>query len=320
MERQGPAFCGFCGICYDAIMDSEKNLHTITATPWSQVESSLTEIQPIEGGFSDAKRGLVTLSDGQKLFVKISTKDHNLAWLQKEIRVYDLLRKYNFSHVPELVSTDPDQTMFALEYLDSKDGWDWTNTWTVDRLEATLLAVDALSDIDFAGEDRSKLGGGLALTRESNGWLPLLNDHELWEKLSAKLPETLRQTLESRLAELSHKSDTYNFNEDTLGHHDLRADNCAWNPTLKLVKLIDWNWLHYGDKAIDMASFMTHVHQNGVDVLAHARERLDKEALQFIAGFWFKAAVTPIWEGGPANLRDYQFKSALTAWELADSI
>ncbi len=41
------------------------------------------------------------------------------------------------------------------------------------------------------------------------------------------------------------------------------------------------------------------------------------DALHWMTGFWFKAAATPIWPGGPAHLRDVQLQSAITARKLA---
>lgn len=46
-------------------------------------------------------------------------------------------------------------------------------------------------------------------------------------------------------------------------------------------------------------------------------DRLDAGALHWMAGFWFKSAAKPIWEGGPEHLRDFQLLAGLTALDLA---
>lgn len=46
--------------------------------------------------------------------------------------------------------------------------------------------------------------------------------------------------------------------------------------------------------------------------------RLDKEALHWLAGFWFRVATQPMLDGGSerAALRDYQLASGITAFDL----
>jgi hypothetical protein len=39
-------------------------------------------------------------------------------------------------------------------------------------------------------------------------------------------------------------------------------------------------------------------------------------ALHWMAGFWFNAAATPIWDGGPEHLRDFQLLAGVTALRL----
>ncbi|MDR3547707.1 MAG: hypothetical protein P4M11_05480 [Candidatus Pacebacteria bacterium] len=100
----------------------------------------------------------------------------------------------------------------------------------------------------------------------------------------------------------------------------MRADNCAWNKDKREVKLVDWNWLELGDRRIDLAASLTHVQNSGFDVLKSYSDRLDPEALNWMAGFWLNAASQPIWEGGPEKLRDTQLQAGLTALRLAKEL
>jgi len=104
-------------------------------------------------------------------------------------------------------------------------------------------------------------------------------------------------------------------------HNDVRADNCAWNQQQQTVRLIDWNWAQLGDRRIDVCAFLVHVHKTGFDIANHAH-RLNKEALHWLAGFWFKSAAQPLLEGSSerAVLRDYQLASGITAFDLAQSL
>jgi len=264
---------------------------------WSLIQPYLGTIVPVTGGFSSAKRGFVTLPDSRTVFVKIATNAENLAWLQKEIRVYRTLPRYGFDTLPNLLSVNEDESMFALEVLAPADGWDWSNHWTLERLKVTLTAMDNLQAINLSKADRSALSGGPALSQASNGWVALAADETLRSVLFSKISESLQIEIQAHLSNLVTQSSRYRFLNDSLGHHDVRADNCAWHAGKSQVRLIDWNWLDYGDRKIDLAGFLVHVHQNGVNVLEAVPERLDVDALEFLAGYWFKAASTPIWPG-----------------------
>jgi aminoglycoside phosphotransferase (APT) family kinase protein len=121
-------------------------------------------------------------------------------------------------------------------------------------------------------------------------------------------------------AALAEHSSRFAFRNDVLVHNDVRADNCAWNAQTREVKLVDWNWIQLGDRRVDLAATLVHIHNAGFDVLSKHSSRLDHEALRWLAGFWFKSAVTPIWPGGPEHLRKLQLQAGITAYTLADTL
>lgn len=288
---------------------------------WNDIETSLTKMTPVDGGFSQAHRGLVSLPSGEQVFVKIGTEEKSKEWAHKEIAVYRYLKAHSYSAVPELLGSNSDETSFALESLISEDGWDWTDTWTEGRLTATLKAMDELASLRPVGEDWLSFGQ-LALDESRDGWAALNQSPELQQILLNKLRES-GFTDEAETLDFSKQSDHssgFVFRTDTLVHYDVRADNCAWNASMNQVKLVDWNWTQYGDTRIDNAAMLTHVHKAGLDVSQTQAARLDADALQWMAGFWFKAAATPIWQGGPEHLRDFQLQAGITAFGLADKL
>jgi hypothetical protein len=85
--------------------------------------------------------------------------------------------------------------------------------------------------------------------------------------------------------------------------------------------LIDWNWTQLGDRRIDVNAVLVDVQLSGFDVLKHQRNRLDKEALVWLAGYWFKSATTKIANGSNLEkLIDFQIRSGIMAMELANMI
>src|SRR6185369_10493239 len=145
---------------------------------WDDVEKSLDTMTPVEGGSSHARRGLITLPNGQQVFVKQGTEPKTKKWAKKEIAVYGLLKRHGFNDIPKLLATSPDKTAFALEALTPETGWDWTNQWDEERLKATLQAMDKLVKIVPASRDEKILINETP-DRSDDGWEPLAKSKEM---------------------------------------------------------------------------------------------------------------------------------------------
>lgn len=100
----------------------------------------------------------------------------------------------------------------------------------------------------------------------------------------------------------------------------MRADNCAFNSQTGDVRMVDWNWVQIGDRNLDMAEFFTNVARSGFVISDEFKERLNPVALRWMAGIWFDSAATPIWEGGPDNLREHQLLSGVMAMRLSEIV
>lgn len=287
---------------------------------WRDIEAALPTLNETSGGYTTAQRGIITLSGGQKLFVKIGHDELTKQWAHKEILVYRFLQKVSYPFIPKLIAANDDETAFALELLEND--WDWSDNWTAERLDETLRAMDLLAEISPHSEampifEKSFIG------ETADGWRRLNESQDLQQILRDKLVAVNRHNLAAELdfdanAQLSSK---FIFERTALVHDDVRADNCAWDLKQLTVKLIDWNWAQLGDRRIDVGAFLVHVHKTGFDIKAHA-DRLDKTALHWLAGFWFKSATQPLLDGGSerAKLRDYQLASGIVAFDLAQSL
>ncbi len=285
---------------------------------WANIENGLDTLLPAKGGNSDARRGIITVNNGAKVFVKIGTSENTKAWATKEIEAYNFLAEYSYPYAPRLLSVNQEKNGFAIEALLIEEGWDWSDAWNSERLRKTFLAMDELANIKPDDKYTELLKP--TLTNEDNGWIILLNSTEKQASLLNKLRVIGMENLIDDIALHARKSTEFNMQTDTLAHFDVRADNCAWNSSLGEVRLVDWNWLHMGDGRIDLAALLTHVHKSGLDVLKECRNRLHSDALHWIAGFWLEAASKPIWLGGPAQLRDVQLQSGITALDLAERV
>jgi len=289
---------------------------------WQTVEDSLETLEKAKDGYSSARRGIVTLPDETRVFVKIGVDENTNQWAKKEIAVYEFLSTHSFNPMPKLISYSANQAAFALEPLEVPDGWNWKNEWSNERLQATLAAMDELARLKLS-EDEARLFSAKSMSETSNGWKPLSESKEKQALLRDKLVKAGYADFVSKFDIQANTavSMKYVFINDSLVHNDVRADNCAWNPGTQQVKLIDWNWLQVGDRRIDINAMLVDVYKSGFDVVSGFADRLDSDALQWLGGFWLNAAATPIKPGGPehSSLRDYQLESGVAALRLRES-
>lgn len=287
---------------------------------WATIESSMETFRPASSGYTQAKRGFVTVFDGTVLFVKIGSDDETKKWIQKEIDVYQFLSAHNYLPIPKLLSINNTHDGLALEYLDTGDNWEWETTWTNERLQATIDAMDTLADIatDNLPESVIKIR---MINKLGNPWQTLAKDLTTQGKLRLKLEESNKHALAIEICNDAFLKQNFTFDlpQDTLVHYDIRRDNCAWNANTKQVKIIDWNWLQLGNREIDMNALLVSVAASGFKLTPPFKGRLNKDALLWLAGAWFSASIEPITNNTSetSSLRSYQLESAITAYELA---
>ena len=285
---------------------------------WSEINAALHNLVKADGGFSSAHRGIVTLPGGQQLFVKVGVDDSTRKWARKEVVAYRFLKRHNYPFIPALLSTNEDETSFALEPLNLSDGWDWSETWTKARLDKTLEAMDALAAIIPSDEDKT-LFEEKTIDETDDGWQQFVEDADRQTILLSKLRAAGHAEIVDALdfTAMAERSARYVFTNDALVHNDVRADNCPWDEHTGTIKLVDWNWLQLGDRRIDLAAMLTHIQNAGLNLLPDYASRLDSDALHWMAGFWFNSATKPIWPGGPEHLRERQLEAGVTALKLA---
>lgn len=296
------------------IMKNEK----IMEVKWNDLESYFPKMEPVEGGYSDAKRGIITDPNGRRFFIKAGVSEATRGWAQKETRVYDFLKQSGFAHIPQVVAKSDDNASFALEALEATDGWDWTENWNDARVASTLNALDELATITPPVDNPDVITP--ILSTSPNGWVELSQSEERRVALGQKLISRDLSEIITKIEEFAGSTSNFIFRKEALVHNDVRADNCAWNKHTGEVKLVDWNWLELGDRRTDLAAMLVHIHQSGYDVLERHSDRLNREALHWIAGFWLVAASKPIWQGGNASLRDFQLDSGIVALDLASKL
>lgn len=273
---------------------------------WQEITNRLHDLTDVQGGFTQATRGILQLENGIEVFVKQGNNPETSKRAQKEIRVYRFLESYGYSFIPNLLAVNPDETGFALTALLPKNGWDWQGNWSQERITKTLEAMDVLSELKPHGKDLDLFSEKI-INQDSDGWLPLLTSKDLKKNLFKKLAV---KNIDFDLKKESKKS-KFVFEYTHLVHNDVRADNCAWNKKQNQVCLIDWDWTQIGDRRIDIAATLVDIASSNYDI-SPFYSRLNPGALHWLTGYWLKSAASP----GSDKVRDFQLNSGLKALEL----
>ncbi len=256
---------------------------------WQQdIEPYLDTRQDVVGGFTPAERGVITLADGAKVFIKMATDENTAKWIGKEIRTYRKLTEVGYEYMPLLLAVRDDQKAFAIEYL---EGASFENDWDKDKLEAVVRAQTALKDIteSFVGDPDYKSGD---VVDTEPRWPQLLeadNLERVNQKLS-KLGASSRFTKE-QIEDFARLHIGWSVKEDTLVHEDIRADNFGYNPVTKQGKLVDWNWICVGDASLDTTPLFINMYKGDFNAYQYHPEKYDKLMIIYLIGFWLASVL-----------------------------
>lgn len=278
----------------------------------------LDNIEAVEGGFTPARMGVIKLKDGKEIFVKIATDDNTKKWIKKEIKVYRILNKAGYRHIPQLLSVSKDGSAMAIEYL---KGASFENTWSKPKLEAVIIAQKELmkykdlfeGDPDFKSED---------IIRMDISWAHLSDSSNL-EKVNTKL-KALGSSLKfskKQIEEFYNYNKNWGLKENALIHEDIRADNFGYFSDKKEGKLIDWNWLCVGDESLDVTPLFVSMHLSGFNSYAYHPENYDKHVLIYLADFWTESILNGNQDSSEQEwkLRSHQAKSLEACIELINT-
>jgi Ser/Thr protein kinase RdoA (MazF antagonist) len=288
---------------------------------WWEIERKLDSMRPVKGGFSRAKKGMVTLEDGSDVFVKVGLDDNTRRWTKKEINTYKFLHRHDYLHAPSLLAVNNDDSGFVLGGYTPGRGWDWDENWNIERLENTLGAMESLAGIELSTEE-ANFFSEKSFDEKNSGWLILNESPQSQQRLRDRLHAVGRHDIAESIdfADSAVESHKFVFSNDSLVHYDVRADNCAWNAVSKEICLVDWNWVQLGDKRIDRASLAACVYKSGFDVSSCDIGEINTGALHWLAGFWLNASLSPAREIGFDKLRHSQLLSGIAALDLIDRI
>ncbi len=261
----------------------------MTKTPylnWQRdVMPYLSTMQPVDGGYSLAERGIVTIADDIKVFVKIAEGATTKKWLKKEIRAYTILNDAGYPFIPQLLAYNSDQSAMAIEYLENAS---FENIWDKDKLDAILNAQQELTKYihNFTDDPDFTLESVVGLDSKWPQIIQVDSVNSINQKfvnlgVDVTFSVDQLQSYEAMLA-------GWTIADDTLVHQDIRADNFGYDSVNKTGMLIDWNWLCIGDKSLDRTPLFVNMYISGFNPYDFHPETYDPKMLAYMISFWLE--------------------------------
>jgi hypothetical protein len=210
----------------------------------------LQALRPVETrGYAKAFHAIAEFEDGTTAFVKAGAEEVTSEFLRAEIRFYESVRA---PFMPELLGFDDgDPPLIVIEDL---SGARWPPPWNgaaIAAVRETLAAVAATPPPSWVppitGERDWLLGGWADVEKEPEPFLGLGLGSRTW--------------LEDALPALRAAAERAPIEGDALLHLDVRSDNLCL--TARGAVLVDWNLVHTGNPALDVAAWLPSLNLEG---------------------------------------------------------
>jgi len=286
------------------------------------LEHSDTKL-PVSGGYMKYDKYIASMGT-KHAFVKwlpnvgvVSPDRHKQmrSYLEKEAGIMAHLRTHGFLQVP--THSVLRNSQLAMDALRQEDGWQWeASAATLDSyVKDAFDSFKSLESIPLPPDTFDVEPSYESVINE--GWT--LVDDQAETQLSsflAALPEGRLDYAASFLHDipsLRQAAGTFESHDTfVFCHLDMRQENMAWNPE-KGIKIIDWSWAGPGLPGSDATSLLIDLHKNGFDVSRYVGH-INLQHCYNLMGFWLAHSTMP--NQGAEGLREQQFESALSAYEL----
>jgi hypothetical protein len=229
----------------------------------------------VSGGYTLAKRRVVTLVDGRTAFVKSAVDDLTSGWLEAEQRIYAAV---SGPFMPQVLAATADS--LVLEDLSDAH---WPPPWREGDVRAVFSALDDLHAVtpppglQHPQEVDDLLGGWPAVAADPEPFLSLGLASRAW----------LRDSLPALLEAAAHAE----LDGDSLVHLDIRSDNLCLRDGRCLI--VDWNWAARGNPELDVAFWLPSLRLEGGPEPEEVAAGLDPALAALCAGFFACRAGLP---------------------------
>jgi hypothetical protein len=222
------------------------------------VGAAVVRAQNCPGGFSPGFASRLVLADGRRAFVKAMDSG---AW-PGEVALYRAEARIAAALPPGvpaprlLGAYDGSWTILAFEDVDGAEPRAPWRPADLERVVATVLAMERATDPGLVPRDHPRLGGWAALAENPSGRARL----PAWA--AEHLPRLVRLESESLAAARG----------DALVHSDLYPHNILLTP--ERVVFVDWPHARLGNPTIDLVTLLSSAAADGIDPEPFLRGRV----------------------------------------------
>lgn len=264
------------------------------------MHTRLTGFRSAAGGYTAAKRGIVTFDSGESAFLKAAVSEQTTEWLRAEYAVYRYMdAEIHADFLPKVLAWD-DDGMRPLLLLEDLSAAHWPPPWEpghaarVAETLSRLRRVPPMPGLASLESYRDDFCGWQKIAADPAPFLSLGFCTDAW--LDAALPSL-------QVAERAARLDGNDFL-----HLDIRSDNLCFTPDRTV--LVDWNWACAGNGLVDLAAWLPSLHAEG----GPAPETFLPDAPELasaLSGFWAARAGLPDRDPRMRQLNLFQLCTAL---------
>jgi hypothetical protein len=222
----------------------------------------------VVGGYTNARRQIVTLADQRTAFVKTAVDEQTRGWLEAEQRIYAAV---SGPFMPRVLASGED--VLVLEDL---SGAHWPPPWRDGDVQAVLAALDELHALTPPP--------GLPHPQQADdlrgGWPDVAAEPEPFLSLGLASPAWLSESLPTLLDAAARAE----LDGDSLVHLDVRSDNLCLRDRRCLI--VDWNWAARGNPQLDLAFWLPSMRLEGGPEPEAVGSGIDPELVALCAGFF----------------------------------
>lgn len=254
-----------------------------------------------DGGYTPARRWVVTLEDGPTAFVKVATDELTASWIRDEHTTYSALRGAAF--MPRFIGfhDDGERPVLALEDLSSAV---WPPPWSTERIDSVLLCLDDVATTPPPAGLPRAADDHLGLRR---CWSQIERDPEPFLRLGVCSDDWLSDALPA----LRGSAETAPLDGGELLHFDVRSDNICFRQDGRAA-LVDWNWTSVGNRWLDVAAWLPSLHAEGGPPPQDVAPDVPPGLASVVASYFCYHAGQPAITEWP-HVRSVQLRQARTA-------
>lgn len=239
------------------------------------MHARLTGFRPASGGYTAARRGVISFDSGVSVFLKAAVSQQTAEWLRAEYAVYRYMNaEADADFLPKVLGWDDDgvQPLLLLEDLSAAHWpppWEPAHAARVTEILSRLRRTPPMPGMASLEGYRDDFCGWRKVAADPTPFLSFGLCTDAW--LDAALPGLQEAEAALRL------------DGDDFLHLDVRSDNLCFTPDRTV--LVDWNWACTGNGLVDLAAWLPSLHAEG----GPAPETFLPDAPELAAalsGFW----------------------------------